>query len=335
MFCKQCGNQVSDSAKFCNKCGAQIERKVKTGGVKLPTNINKRNVMIALAVVCAVFVVGFIGVGLKGENNEMGSLENTQTDQDLYNTEEESVSLTSAFADAKQGNILTFGTYEQDNNLNNGKEPIEWIVLRNENNKLLVVSKYVIDLQQYHSSDDEPITWEQSEVREWLNSEFIDNAFTEEEKGYIVLSHISTPNTNGVADGRYDQLWETYGGNDTEDYIFLLTEEEIEKDLLSNKVTQATEYVVSCAKLIQEEHDKRWPSQFAYYYKTSLPTETNDMTWWTRSSGTPMKWEEDYSVKTTGYTNNVILFRYSHYHDGIKCDCYEGIRPAMWIEIRE
>ncbi|MBQ2706559.1 MAG: hypothetical protein IJF60_07080, partial [Agathobacter sp.] len=241
----------------------------------------------------------------------------------------------SAFADAKQGNILTFGTYEQDNNLNNGKEPIEWIVLRNENNKLLVVSKYVIDLQQYHSSDDEPITWEQSEVREWLNSEFIDNAFTEEEKGYIVLSHISTPNTNGVADGRYDQLWETYGGNDTEDYIFLLTEEEIEKDLLSNKVTQATEYVVSCAKLIQEEHDKRWPSQFAYYYKTSLPTETNDMTWWTRSSGTPMKWEEDYSVKTTGYTNNVILFRYSHYHDGIKCDCYEGIRPAMWIEIRE
>ena len=29
-FCKKCGNEVSDTAKFCNKCGTPREIQMKT-----------------------------------------------------------------------------------------------------------------------------------------------------------------------------------------------------------------------------------------------------------------------------------------------------------------
>ncbi len=43
------------------------------------------------------------------------------------------------------GDVIYFGSYEQDNNLSNGKEEIEWIVLAKENRKALLISKYALD----------------------------------------------------------------------------------------------------------------------------------------------------------------------------------------------
>ena len=46
------------------------------------------------------------------------------------------------------GNIVAFGRYEQDNDLTNGPEPIEWIVLDvvdGEKTKALLLSKYGLD----------------------------------------------------------------------------------------------------------------------------------------------------------------------------------------------
>ena len=42
----------------------------------------------------------------------------------------------------KVGDSFTFGSYEQDNDLNNGTEPIEWQVLAIENNRALLISRY-------------------------------------------------------------------------------------------------------------------------------------------------------------------------------------------------
>ena len=57
----------------------------------------------------------------------------------------------------KAGDIVTFGKYEQDNNIDNGKEPIEWFVLTVENGKALVMSKKVLDYGQ-HMDDDQVIS---------------------------------------------------------------------------------------------------------------------------------------------------------------------------------
>ena len=40
------------------------------------------------------------------------------------------------------GDVLAFGHYEQDNNPDNGPEPIEWIVLDVQDGKALLLSRY-------------------------------------------------------------------------------------------------------------------------------------------------------------------------------------------------
>lgn len=49
------------------------------------------------------------------------------------------------FKEANVGEYVTFGHYEQDNDESNGKEDIEWLVLEKEDDKVLVISKYVLN----------------------------------------------------------------------------------------------------------------------------------------------------------------------------------------------
>ena len=91
---------------------------------------------------------------------------------------------------ANVGDIVEFGNYEQDNNNSNGKEVIEWIVLEKKDNKILVLSKHGLDAKQYHSTG-ENITWEQSDIRTWLNEEFTNNAFSSSEQTKLTTSTVS------------------------------------------------------------------------------------------------------------------------------------------------
>ena len=50
-------------------------------------------------------------------------------------------------------NIVTFGSYEQDNNSENGSEPIEWLMLEQKDGKALLVSRYGLDALPFHDSD--------------------------------------------------------------------------------------------------------------------------------------------------------------------------------------
>ena len=52
-----------------------------------------------------------------------------------------------ALSDVSVGSIIKYGYYEQDNDLSDGKEEIEWLVLNKTGNKVYVISKYVLDGQ--------------------------------------------------------------------------------------------------------------------------------------------------------------------------------------------
>ena len=41
MFCKNCGNELADDAKFCNKCGASIDGEQKPKEKKVEDNTVK------------------------------------------------------------------------------------------------------------------------------------------------------------------------------------------------------------------------------------------------------------------------------------------------------
>lgn len=112
---------------------------------------------------------------------------------------------------------VTFGAYEQDSVLENGKEPIEWIVLDKKGDEYLLLSKYVLDYHQFQNNkiEGKPASWNESDIRMWANTEFLNNAFSEEDQKHIMLSTIE--NTNN----------DYYNLKLTEDRIFLLSLDEI------------------------------------------------------------------------------------------------------------
>ncbi len=116
----------------------------------------------------------------------------------------------------KEGNpTIFFGKYEQDGNIENGAEELEWIVVAKEDGKTLLLSKYVIDCCQFNDTNS---TWENSSLRGWLNNEFISVAFSKDEQKKILTTDLETPD---------NPKYGTEGGNDTSDKVFCMSEEEI------------------------------------------------------------------------------------------------------------
>lgn len=118
---------------------------------------------------------------------------------------------------AKRGDTFIFGTFEQDGDLSNGPEDIIWIVLKNDKvGELTAISKYGLAEHPFHE-EDIPVTWDHSPLRQWMNGEFYENAFTSEEKRLI----LEKENRN-----RPNPYYETPSGENTRDYVYLLTVEE-------------------------------------------------------------------------------------------------------------
>ena len=130
------------------------------------------------------------------------------------------------------GAEVEFGRYPQNED-SNTPSPITWQVLEVTTDSALLISKYILEQYQYHDKS-ENITWEQSNVRSYLNGfdgthnkngidhtsdGFFKNAFSDDEQSRI--KEVTNKNPNGK--------WteSTPGGNDTKDKVFLLSHDEV------------------------------------------------------------------------------------------------------------
>lgn len=77
------------------------------------------------------------------------------------------------------GDIITFGHYEQDNNMKNGPEPIEWIVLDVQDGRYMVLSKYILDAGNHKWYK---VSAGYLYIYNWLNDVFLNTAFTVEDR---------------------------------------------------------------------------------------------------------------------------------------------------------
>ena len=118
------------------------------------------------------------------------------------------------------GGIVTFGRYEQDGNEENGPEEIEWIVLDVKDGRSLLISRYALDTVPYHTEDIN-ITWEKCFLRSWLNSDFLQTAFSDAEHRLILETEVDNSQKQGLK--RWNNWKKTKGGKDTKDRIFLLS----------------------------------------------------------------------------------------------------------------
>ena len=138
---------------------------------------------------------------------------------------------TTAAPVSRMGESIFLGSYEQDNDPENGKEPIEWVIIGESETGYWVQSKYVLDFKNFHHKKEKGVCWETSDIRAWLNGEFYEESFTNAEKAQILLTTVDNSEDSelfyeneGVFSGCNSTGY--HQGNDTQDYIYLLSDYE-------------------------------------------------------------------------------------------------------------
>lgn len=113
---------------------------------------------------------------------------------------------------AEEGQVVSFGRYEQDNNSENGRDKIEWRILKKQNDSILLISKYCLECAVFNESEN--TNWANSSIREWLNNEFFNEAFSDLENSVILSTEIDNQNISTHA---------VDNGANTVDQVYLLT----------------------------------------------------------------------------------------------------------------
>ncbi len=166
---------------------------------------------------------------------------------------------TAHIAGAMESNIY-FGNYWQsvksEDATDSNKEPVKWRVLANGGN-LFVVSDKNLDCVEYNSSA-ETVTWEECTLRKWLNSKFIDKAFSAQEQGAVLESLVV--NEDGAKGSE--------AGADTYDKVYLLSIYEVIdpdlgfptdwKDKGGTRVALNTEYTKSKRAMTNSDMSGAW-----------------------------------------------------------------------------
>lgn len=152
---------------------------------------------------------------------------------DVEGDEAQMLRLRAGLGDVAVGDEIAFGHFEQDNDTENGAEQIVWIVVGKEGDKALLLSKFCLDTQPFHSKNGS-VTWEDSLMRSWLNGEFCDAAFAAAEQQ--LLAQTELVNTD-------NPRYETTAGENTVDRVFLLSYDEVNQYLTpSQRCAQVTAY---------------------------------------------------------------------------------------------
>lgn len=130
------------------------------------------------------------------EMHETEALRDTDNDNDA-------TTLKVDLSTLEVGQFFEFGYY--------GNEDMVWQVVDIQDGKALIVCKNAVEAMAYNETG-EAVTWEECSLRTWLNDEFYNVAFNDEERSHIALTNLSTSGS---------ETYNTTGGNDTSDYVFI------------------------------------------------------------------------------------------------------------------
>ena len=204
---------------------------------------------------------------------------------------------------ATVGGTVIMGQFEQDSNTDNGTEPIEWKVLDVQDGKVFLLSDRILTYKVYNKEveghvfeyEEKEFVWESSYIRNWLNTEFYDAAFSEDNKSRVIKTEYKSKG------GRH---YEPEKVSYTSENVTLLSDEEVRTYLGEGESAEAKD------------------TQFAYDNKGKWAF---DGKWYLRSSyegGKSAALRYTHCVDVNGKIN----------WDGYQ-DSEFGIRPAMWVSI--
>ena len=197
---------------------------------------------------------------------------------------------------AAVGDTVTLGSYEQDGDVSDGAEAIEWVVLAKEDGRALLLSKYALDCRPYNDDYDD-VTWATCDLRSWLNGEFYEAAFSAGEQALVAESDLTNPD---------NEEYGTSGGADTQDRVFLLSFGEVGQYL-------PTDEERACLPTAQAVANGVWTDG-----------DTDACCWWLRSPGNGSRYA---AVVFSGGS----VHSYGWLVDGVGYDF--AVRPALWVNL--
>ena len=208
------------------------------------------------------------------------------------------------------GNYVTFGTYPQTK-AGNDATPIKWLVLARDGDKALLISRYALDAQPYNK-DYTSVTWETCTLRKWLNGTFYNKAFSSAEQEAILTTNVDN-SKNQCYSG-----WNTSGGNNTQDKVFLLSYAEANKyfDVENWQNNGATDNVKS--RVAPTVYAIAQGAGKISSYKTDDGIDAG--WWWLRSPG-------DFQNYAAIVSNVGSLYDYNVSSGS------GSVRPALWVNI--
>lgn len=229
-------------------------------------------------------------------------------DVDKLLAEDDNMMAAAAARNAKftVGNYVTFGTYPQTK-ARKDATPIEWLVLARDGEKALLISRYGLDAQPYNK-DDTSVTWETCTLRTWLNGMFYNKAFSSAEQAAILTTNVDNSKSQCYSG------WNTGGGKNTQDKVFLLSYAEANKyfDVTYDNSSNTKSRVAPTAYAIaQGTHT---------YASVETVYGSNAGWWWLRSPGR--------SQSKTAY-----VFADGSLGSNSVYDVSGAVRPALWVNL--
>ncbi len=226
----------------------------------------------------------------------------------------EAYSILAAERQIREGDVVTMGNYMHTLNQDifDYSMPIKWLVLEQTEEKALLISLFNIDVKRYvelesslrYESEGINVTWENCDIRVWLNGFFKEVAFSEREKSCILKTKVHTPD---------DPVYGTEGGDDTMDYLFLLSVEEVQKYFVSDEERRT--------QIVPDVNP--W-DEIIYAPNEHKPNTTDYYDWWLRSPG-----KENNQVACVERFGEVVT-------EGISAtDFRVSVRPAMWVDLNK
>ena len=200
-----------------------------------------------------------------------------------------------------------FGNYWQNDTDGDGnvdhqddKEPIKWRVLSVDGNDAFLMADQCLDAQPYNE-EDEDVTWETCTLRTWLNDTFLYDAFSANERSAIRYTMVVNEDNS---------YYGTEGGNNTLDYVYLLSEKEVCKAKYG-----FSEETINLSSTAREAKNTAYAKRGAY-------TSSGNGYWWLRSPGSKNNSAMEISASGEG--------DYSGY---TACNYGDAVRPVLHINL--
>ncbi|MCM1245456.1 MAG: DUF6273 domain-containing protein [Roseburia sp.] len=201
-----------------------------------------------------------------------------------------------------------FGNYPQSDATGAVKEPIKWRVLSVNGDDAFLLADQNLDCQRYNDTYT-GVTWETCTMRSWLNSSFLNKAFTASEQ-------VAIRNTTVVnEDNPYNN---TEGGNNTTDKVYLLSLSEVMNPSYGFTSDDYNEYAES-----------RRAKNTAYAKEQGARTSTSteyagNGDWWLRSTG-----YSSFDASGVGCLGHVNRLGYGVDHSSV------AARPALHLNLSD